>query len=171
MVEPITAIYVHEDDDWTITVSGLGKSLTARAPGIIAARDRTDQLVEELAPQGRSTVVHLLNGSALEFTATYMSARLTLPEDAKAPLEVPPPGAKPKAETAKADAQETQPEEREPGKDESQKGAAGKPAAKPPIRAGKHLPKAVEPRKAASKPASRPKKDDVNGGAMPATKA
>ncbi len=88
-MEPITASYVQEDDDWQVTVSGSGKELTGRAPGIIAARDRADQLVEKLSPPERSTVVHLLNGSALEFTAAYMTARLTLPEIE--PLEVPPP--------------------------------------------------------------------------------
>lgn len=77
-VDPITATYVHDEADWTITVSGLGKELTDRAPGIIAARDRADQLVEKVAPErnGR-TVVHLLNGSAFEFTAAYIEARLT----------------------------------------------------------------------------------------------
>ncbi|TVT18735.1 hypothetical protein FNH05_35370 [Amycolatopsis rhizosphaerae] len=88
MAEPITAIYVQEDDDWTITVAGGGRTLTGRAPGIIAARDSVDQLVEELGAEAKgATVVHLLNGSALEFTAAYMGARLTLPETA--PLEIP----------------------------------------------------------------------------------
>ncbi|WAL66883.1 hypothetical protein ORV05_03490 [Amycolatopsis cynarae] len=88
MAEPITAIYVQEDDDWTVTVAGGGRTLTGRAPGIIAARDSVDQLVEELGAEAKgATVVHLLNGSALEFTAAYMSARLTLPETA--PLEIP----------------------------------------------------------------------------------
>lgn len=89
MTEPITASYVQEDGDWKVTVSGSGKELTGRAPGIIAARDRADQLVEKLSPPARSTVVHLLNGSAFDFTATYMKARLTLPEIE--PLKVPPP--------------------------------------------------------------------------------
>ncbi|WP_033288428.1 hypothetical protein [Amycolatopsis jejuensis] len=88
MVETITATYKHENDDWTITVSGRGKELTGKAPGIIAARDRADQLVEKIAPNERPTVVHLLNGNALEFTSTYMAARLTLPEIE--PLEIPP---------------------------------------------------------------------------------
>lgn len=88
MAEPITAIYVQEDDDWTVTVAGGGRTLTGRAPGIIAARDSVDQLVEELGAEVKgATVVHLLNGSALEFTAAYMGARLTLPETA--PLEIP----------------------------------------------------------------------------------
>jgi len=88
MADPITATYVQENDDWTITVSGRGKTLSGRAPGIIAARDSVDQLVDKLGPDAKaSTVVHLLNGSALEFTAAYMTARLTRPESA--PLEVP----------------------------------------------------------------------------------
>ncbi|HVW40922.1 MAG TPA: hypothetical protein VHC18_06200 [Amycolatopsis sp.] len=88
MAEPITAIYVQENDDWSVSVAGQGKTLSSRAPGIIAARDSVDQLVEQLGADAKgATVVHLLNGSALEFTATYMSARLTLPETA--PLEVP----------------------------------------------------------------------------------
>ncbi|MDQ0379408.1 hypothetical protein [Amycolatopsis thermophila] len=90
MAVPITAIYVPEDDDWAVTVTAQGRSLTARAPGIIAARDRVDQFVEELGAEARgATVVHLLNGSALEFTAAYMTARLTRPEPA--PVEVPEP--------------------------------------------------------------------------------
>jgi len=83
MAEPIVATYGQQDDDWVITVSGHGKKLTARAPGIIAARDRADQLVEELGA-GQVTVVHLLNGSALEFTQTYMTARLTRSEPSPA---------------------------------------------------------------------------------------
>ncbi|MGH3949259.1 MAG: hypothetical protein ACRDSE_09070 [Pseudonocardiaceae bacterium] len=83
MVEPITATYVQENGDWTITVTGGGKRLTARAPGIIAARDRADQLVEKVEPeQAGRTVVHLLNGNALDFSATYMQARLARPAPA-----------------------------------------------------------------------------------------
>jgi hypothetical protein len=101
MAEPIVATYGQDDDDWVITVSGHGKELTSRAPGIIAARDRTDQLVEQLGPSARNaTVVHLLNGSALEFTEMYMKARLTrcepsVDEAADTPTEDRPPQAKP----------------------------------------------------------------------------
>ncbi|WP_173426450.1 hypothetical protein [Amycolatopsis orientalis] len=131
MTEPITASYVQEDDDWKVTVSGSGKELTGRAPGIIAARDRADQLVEKLSPPERSTVVHLLNGSALEFTAAYMTARLTLPEIE--PLVVPPP--------ANGKAKE-------------------KINAKPPVPQGKELPKAVDEAKSKKKaePAKTPAK-------------
>jgi hypothetical protein len=81
MAEPIQANYVPDGDDWTITVSGRGKQLTASAPGIIAARDRTDQLVEELAPNEEyRTVVHLLNGDAVQFTTAYLTARMAKSE-------------------------------------------------------------------------------------------
>ncbi|MGC7098673.1 hypothetical protein ACPZ19_28715 [Amycolatopsis lurida] len=82
MAATITATYTPEHDDWTVTVTGPGETLTGKAPGIIAARDRADQLVEKLAGGAKATVVHLLNGSALEFTHAYMSARLTRPEEA-----------------------------------------------------------------------------------------
>jgi hypothetical protein len=136
MVEAITATYVQEDADWAITVSGHGKELTARAPGIIAARDRTDQLVEELGGEGRNTVVHLINGSALDFTSAYMTARLTLPK--LPPLEVPPPGSVPKQQTAEAKAS----------------------TEKKPALPGKQLPKAIEDAKPAAEapqPAAEPK--------------
>jgi hypothetical protein len=125
MMEAITATYVQEDADWTITVNGYGKELTARAPGIIAARDRADQLVEQLAGDGKARVVHLLNGSALDFTSAYMTARLTLPK--LPPLEVPPPGSVPKQQTAEKATEK-----------------------KPPLPPGKQLPKAVEDRKPAA---------------------
>lgn len=132
MVETITATYTQEDADWKITVSGRGKELTARAPGIIAARDRADQLVEELGGDGKTTVVHLLNGSAFEFTQTYMTARLTLPK--LPPLEVPPPGSVPK------------------------QAAAEKKPALPP---SKQLPKAVEESKPATEPAAEKKTEQA----------
>jgi outer membrane biosynthesis protein TonB len=105
MAEPIEANYEPDGDDWTITVSGRGRQLTAKAPGIIAARDRTDQLAEELAPnEEHRTVVHLLNGDAVEFTTAYLTARLAKtepepaePDEPEAPAEaaVPTPPAEP----------------------------------------------------------------------------
>ncbi|WP_420852678.1 hypothetical protein [Saccharomonospora piscinae] len=84
VVQTITAQYVRRDEDWAVTVSGLGRTLNGRASGIIAARDRADQFAEQLSPEGaQPTVVHLLNGSAYEFTSTYMTARLTRAEDAE----------------------------------------------------------------------------------------
>lgn len=77
MVDTITATYVQHEDEWTVIVTGFGQELHATAPGIIAARDHAEQLVDQLAPEEiRPTVVHLLDGSALQFTAAYMSARL-----------------------------------------------------------------------------------------------
>jgi hypothetical protein len=133
MVEAITATYVQQDADWAITVSGQGKELTARAPGIIAARDRADQLVEQLSDGGRTTVVHLINGSALDFTSAYMTARLTLPK--LPPLEVPPPGSVPKQQTTET-VVEKKPAEK-----------------KPPLPTGKQLPQAVEEPKPVAEPA------------------
>lgn len=76
-VEPITVHYVSSDEDWQVTVTGRGQEVTGQAPGIIAARDRADQLIEKIAPdeEGR-TAVHLLNGDALEFTTAYINARI-----------------------------------------------------------------------------------------------
>ena len=84
MVEAITATYVEHDDDWSVTVTGMGEELTEHAPGIIAARDQADQLIESLKPDDGETetvVVHLLHGSALEFTTAYMTARLSRTTD------------------------------------------------------------------------------------------
>ncbi|MEV0071236.1 hypothetical protein [Amycolatopsis sp. NPDC050768] len=147
-METITATYAHENDDWTITVSGRGGARTAKAPGIIAARDRADQLVDELAPDGRPTVVHLLNGSALEFTSSYMTARLTLPDIE--PLEVPPSGSsKPAVAAASASA--------------GASSSAGVPAAaKPQLPPSKQLPKEVEDRKAEETPAVPTSKPTVS---------
>ncbi|MEU8634521.1 hypothetical protein AB0C38_20260 [Amycolatopsis sp. NPDC048633] len=148
MVEAITATYIQEDADWAITVSGHGKELTARAPGIIAARDRADQLVEELAGEGRTTVVHLINGSALDFTSAYMTARLTLPK--LPPLEVPPPGSVPKQQTT-----EKAPDAIVPAAPTPTAAPAPAPVQekKPALPPSKQLPKAVEESKPAAEPA------------------
>jgi len=88
MADPIEAHYTPDGDDWTVAVTGRGRTLTGRAPGLIAARDRADQLVEQLAPEetGHKTVVHLLNGDAVEFTTAYLTARLAR-TDEPAPAE------------------------------------------------------------------------------------
>ncbi|HEX6358558.1 hypothetical protein [Actinophytocola sp.] len=90
MADPIEAHYTPDGDDWTIAVKGRGKTLTGRAPGLIAARDRADQLVEQLTSDesGHKTVVHLLNGDAVEFTTAYLTARLAR-TDEPAPVEEP----------------------------------------------------------------------------------
>ncbi|HEU5471458.1 MAG TPA: hypothetical protein VFV67_12455 [Actinophytocola sp.] len=85
MGDPIEANYVPDGDDWTVTVRRGDQRLTGTAPGIIAARDRADQLVEELAPgEAKRVVVHLLGGDALEFTTAYLTARMTTAEPAPA---------------------------------------------------------------------------------------
>src|ERR1044072_5556116 len=94
MMEPIEANYVPDGDDWTITIVGRGKKLTAAAPGLIAPRCRADQMVAELAgTEKHRTVVHRLDGDALEFTTAYLSARLAKPAQpltaASAPSAVP----------------------------------------------------------------------------------
>jgi hypothetical protein len=95
MADPIEANYVPDGDDWTITVSGRGKKLSAKAPGIIAARDRTDQLAEQIAPdEEHRTVVHMLNGDAVQFTTAYLTARM-------AKSEPPPPKPQPEPEAEK----------------------------------------------------------------------
>lgn len=100
MADPIEVNYTPDGDDWTVSVRGRGQTLTGRAVGLIAARDRADQLVEKLTPEeGRKTVVHLLDGDAVEFTTAYLTARLAKSEPS-APVEEPA-AEEPKAEEAK----------------------------------------------------------------------
>jgi len=99
MREPIEVNYEPEGEDWRVTVTGRGQTLQGKAPGLIAARDRADQLVEKITPEEeRRTVVHLLNGDALAFTSAYLSARLAkpteLPEEETRHAETPKPGKK-----------------------------------------------------------------------------
>ncbi|MFB9904943.1 hypothetical protein [Allokutzneria oryzae] len=73
---PITINYVPDGDDWTITVDAGPESTTAHAPGLIAARDSADQIVEKiLTGKKQRTVVHLLEGDAFAFTTAYLTAR------------------------------------------------------------------------------------------------
>lgn len=75
-MRPITVEYTRDGDDWKVTVQASEKSLTGQAPGLIAARDRADQLVDKLEPEReRRTVVHLLDGDAFAFTTAYLHAR------------------------------------------------------------------------------------------------
>ncbi|MBB4904311.1 hypothetical protein [Actinophytocola algeriensis] len=92
MADPIEVHYTPDGDDWTVTVKGRGQTLTGNAPGLIAARDRADQLVEKLTSDepGHRTVVHLLGGDAVEFTTAYLTARLAKTQPDK-PAEVPTP--------------------------------------------------------------------------------
>lgn len=81
MTDAFEANYVPRDEGWTITVTGRGKTLTATAQDILAARGQADQLAKKLAAKGRRhTVVHLLNGDPVQFTSSYLTARLSTPE-------------------------------------------------------------------------------------------
>ncbi|GAA4870970.1 MULTISPECIES: hypothetical protein [Saccharopolyspora] len=79
----ITANYVPDGDDWQITVTAGAERRSARAAGLIAARDTADQIIEELAPSpaGR-VVIHLLNGDGFAFTTAYLQARHGLTDEA-----------------------------------------------------------------------------------------
>lgn len=124
MADPIEVNYTPDGDDWTVAVKGRGQTLTARAPGLIAARDRADQLVEKIAPDepGHKTVVHLLDGDAVEFTTAYLTARLAKPEPEK-PAEVP-------VQVTKAEQKDTTPPppERKPTPKPRAESETGKPA-------------------------------------------
>ncbi|WP_436494665.1 hypothetical protein [Actinokineospora sp. HUAS TT18] len=88
MFEPIQANYTPDGDDWTIEVTLRGKTLKDTAPGLIAARDRADQLAEKIAPNEDSrTVVHMLEGDAVNFTAAYLTARLGTEPKPAAPAD------------------------------------------------------------------------------------
>lgn len=78
----VTANYVPDGDDWTVTVASGTERTAAQAPGLIAARDKAEQLVEQLAPDpsGR-IVIHLLNGDAFAFTTAYLQARHRLSDE------------------------------------------------------------------------------------------
>lgn len=77
MQEPITANYVPDGDDWQVTVTAGAQKRSAKASGLLAARDQVDQLADQLEPeQDARTVVHLLDGDAVAFTTNYLEARL-----------------------------------------------------------------------------------------------
>ena len=81
MGAPITVNYTPDGDDWTVTVAVAGEVATrsAKAVGLIAARDRADQMVAQIEPDDeRRRVVHLLDGDAYAFTTSYLHARLGL---------------------------------------------------------------------------------------------
>ena len=82
MREPIAVNYVPDGRNWTVTVSVFGREEKRRAtaPGLIAARDRADQIIEQIEPadRGKKIVVHLLDGDAYAFTCNYLHARLGL---------------------------------------------------------------------------------------------
>ena len=79
----ITANYVPQGEDWQITVTNGDDQKTARAPGLIAARDQADQLIEQISPgkPGR-VVIHSLDGDRFPFTTAYLQARHGLSDEA-----------------------------------------------------------------------------------------
>lgn len=79
----ITVNYIPDGDDWLVTVTSDGDKQTVRAPGLIAARDQADQLVEQVAPNATGRVViHLLNGDGFAFSTAYLQARHGLSDEA-----------------------------------------------------------------------------------------
>lgn len=81
MQSPITVNYTRDGDDWKLTASKSDQELNASAAGLIAARDKADQLIEKLATtEEEKTVVHLLDGDAFAFTEAYLHARLETPK-------------------------------------------------------------------------------------------
>ena len=113
MADPIEAHYAPDGEDWTVEVKGRGRTLTGRAPGLIAARDRADQLAEELSAEdiGHSTVVHMLNGDALEFTEAYLTARLARTDEPSEP--------EPNASDEDTAAEAPQPDEQAPAAEQT----------------------------------------------------
>ena len=94
---PILVNYQPQGEDWTVNVRSADTVLTEQAPGLIAARDRADQMVEQLTgtdTERKPTVVHLLEGDAFAFTTAYLHARHGL--STPAPTE-------PKADTPAGD--------------------------------------------------------------------
>jgi hypothetical protein len=78
----ITANYVPDGDDWTVTVTAGTARETARATGLIAARDKADQLIEQLEPNASGRiVVHLMDGDAFAFSTAYLQARHGLSDE------------------------------------------------------------------------------------------
>jgi endonuclease YncB( thermonuclease family) len=76
MVTTITVDYTRDGDDWTVTVAGGEQRLIERAPGLIAARDRADTLVDSMvADEKERAVVHMIDGDAFAFTTAYLRAR------------------------------------------------------------------------------------------------
>lgn len=84
MRAPITVNYTPDGDDWTVTVAVAGDAAvrSAKAVGLIAARDRADQMVAQIEPDDdQRRVVHLLDGDAYAFTTSYLHARLGLAQE------------------------------------------------------------------------------------------
>ncbi len=173
MGDPIEVNYIPDGDDWTVTAKGRGQTLTGRAPGLIAARDRADQLVEKLAPdEEHRTVVHLLEGDAVEFTTAYLTARLAKPEPVavvEVPVEAPVNGSAaaatepPKAEPAKAEPANTaaRPQAADPAKPSPSPTPRPGPRPGPPPSAPQATQQAAQPTpQPAVQPGPQPEKSE-----------
>jgi hypothetical protein len=77
-MQPIVVRYRRRDTTWMVTVSGHGRELAATASRIIEARELANEFVAEISSELeiKPIVVHLLDGSAVEFTRAYIAARL-----------------------------------------------------------------------------------------------
>lgn len=169
MADPIEAHYTPDGDDWTVAVTGRGRTLTGRAPGLIAARDRADQLVEQLTPEepGRKTVVHLLNGDAVEFTTAYLTARLARTEE---PAPVEPSAERPDGDTPAAQDEQAAPEADTAGDADSPEAADDSPGMRGPIGAVLDAQSgAADGPPVAAKPTPRPRSTAQPAHAAPAT--
>jgi hypothetical protein len=79
----ITVNYIPDGEDWSLTVTAGADRKTARAPGLIAARDKADQLIEQVSPNPNGRVViHLLDGDGFAFSTAYLQARHGLSDEA-----------------------------------------------------------------------------------------
>jgi len=86
-MQPIVVRYAHSNQKWTVEVSGHGRKLSATASTIVEAKDRADHLVKDISSSlpGTPIVVHLIDGSAIEFTRAYLSALLFVSTDDRRP--------------------------------------------------------------------------------------
>jgi phospholipase/lecithinase/hemolysin len=104
MQQPVTVNYVRNKRGWKVTLEYRGQRrsiVTTSAAGILAARNRADQLVEQLESQENQqhTVLHLLDGDAYAFTSSYLHARFGFANPR--PPAVPAEKSKPLASVAK----------------------------------------------------------------------
>ncbi|AHH98045.1 hypothetical protein GCM10010174_05440 [Kutzneria viridogrisea] len=94
-MELLTANYSNNGGTWRVSVESLGRRQEFTATGVLDARSRVDQLMDQIRDAGvLPRTVHLLNGSAAEFTHAYLAAQFT---EAARRASVPPPEGKPLA--------------------------------------------------------------------------
>ncbi|HEY4459773.1 MAG TPA: hypothetical protein VGN81_36010 [Pseudonocardiaceae bacterium] len=94
MSAPIIANYISDGKDWKVTVTSGTETRQTTAPGLLAARDRVNQLTSQIKPEHDTTIVlHLLDGDAYAFTTKYLEAQLGI--SAAKPEATGPTGTKP----------------------------------------------------------------------------